>query len=311
MEVAPLLLATPQVALNNLQKDEIRVVANCFESSKYPIDYGNRANQSWLMACGDALECMKLVPDSTLDCVITSPPYYWLRDYQVAGQYGLEDTVDDFINNLTNLFDETNRAMKKSGVLFVNIGDTYYSGKGKSHGKDKKSGKRRFGLRAVDKSGGLGMGIKPKSMIGIPWRFAISMMQRGWTLRSSIIWDRKHSLPESVGDRPHRNYEYVFMFVKDRKYYFDRQELENTGDEDIWTISARPEQNNGLATAPFPDELVRRCLKIGCPIDGLVADPFLGSGTTVRVALQERRSAIGFDLSGEFFNYSRRRVKSE
>jgi DNA modification methylase len=199
--------------------------------------------------------------------------------------------------------DEVFRVLRKDGVLFLNLGDTYYSGKGQSHGVDRKSSKRRFGLRAVDKSGGLGIGLKPKTLIGVPWRIATEMIGRGWTLRSPIIWYRKHSLPESVKDRPRRSYEHIFMFVKNRKYYFDRQVLVDAEQEDMWTIVARPKSSNGLGTAPFPDELVQRCLDIGCEPSGNVLDPFAGSGTTLRVALQSGRPAIGIELNPEFCQY--------
>jgi len=195
--------------------------------------------------------------------------------------------------------DEVYRVLTQDGVLFLNLGDTYYSGKGQSHGIDKKSSKRRFGLRAVDKSGGLDIGIKPKSLIGIPWRVALEMLKRNWVLRSPIIWYRKYSLPESVNDRPRRSYEHVFMFVKSRKYYFNRQVLENEEQEDMWTIVARPKGTH-LGTAPYPDELVQRCLDIGCPPGGTVLDPFAGGGTSLRVAVQSGRSATGIDLSPEF-----------
>lgn len=230
------------------------------------------------------------------------PPYYWLRDYGVNGQIGIEDTVEGYVNSISNVMDEVHRVLKQDGVLFLNLGDTYYSGKGKSHGVDKKSSKRRFGLRAVDKSGGLDIGAKPKSLIGIPWRVALEMCKRNWVLRSPIIWYRKHSLPESVQDRPRRSYEHIFMFVKNRKYYFNRQALETEEQEDMWTIAARPKGTH-LGTAPYPDELVTRCLDIGCPLDGSVLDPFAGGGTTLRVAVQSGRSATGIDLNPEFCQY--------
>jgi DNA modification methylase len=129
------------------------------------------------------------------------------------------------------------------------------------------------------------------------------MIARGWVLRSSIIWYRKHSLPESVEDRPRRSYENVFMFVKDKKYYFNRKTLIDVEQEDMWTIVARPKSSNGLSTAPFPDELVKRCLDIGCPPQGTVLDPFAGSGTTLRVAVQSGRSATGIELNSEFCRY--------
>jgi DNA modification methylase len=261
-----------------------------------------RQNVSWKLYRGNARDVLMTLPENSINCVVTSPPYFWLRDYGVKDQIGLEESVDEYINAIAGIMDEVYRVLAPDGVLFLNMGDTYYSGKGKSHGIDPKSSKRRFGLRAVDKSGGLGLGLKPKTVIGIPWRVAICMCQRKWILRSPIIWHRKHSLPESVTDRPRRTYEYVFMFVKQRKYYFNRQPLVAEAAEDMWTIAARPEASE-VNTAPFPDELVQRCLDIGCPEGGSVLDPFAGSGTTIRVAVQSGRSAIGIDLNSDFCTY--------
>lgn len=261
----------------------------------------------WSVYHGNAHSVLLDLPSNHFNCVITSPPYYWLRDYGVEEQIGQEVTVDGYIHAIASVMDEVKRVLKDDGVLFLNLGDTYYSGKGKSHGTDLKSSKRRFGLREVDKSGGLGIGLKPKTIIGIPWRVAIEMISRGWVLRSPIIWQQKYRLSESVKDRPRRSYEYVFMFSQNRRYYFDRSILETpileTETEDIWTIAARPKPTNGIDTAPFPDELVQRCLDIGCPTDGTVLDPFAGGGTTLRVALQSRRSATGIDLNPDFCSY--------
>ena len=160
-------------------------------------------------------------------------------------------------------------------------------------------------MRAVDKSGGLGIGIQRKSILGIPWRVAIEMSSRDWVLRSPIIWHRENCLPEAVADRPIRSYEYVFMFAKGRRYFFNKQALvDQKVEEDMWTIGARPKAGNGLDTAPYPDELVARCLQIGCPPNGIVLDPFLGSGTTMRVALSRGHPAIGIDLNREFCLYA-------
>jgi DNA modification methylase len=257
----------------------------------------------WSVFQGNAHSVLLDLPSKHFNCVITSPPYYWLRDYGVEEQIGQETTVEGYVNAIASVMDEVKRVLKDDGVLFLNLGDTYYSGKGKSHGKDLKSSKRRFGLREVDKSGGLGIGLKPKSIIGIPWRVAIEMTLRGWVLRSPIIWHREHCLPESVKDRPRRSYEYVFMFTQNRRYYFNRSILETEDVEDMWTIAARPKPTNGIDTAPFPDELVQRCLNIGCPADGSVLDPFAGGGTTLRVALQSGRSATGIDLNPDFCSY--------
>jgi DNA modification methylase len=258
----------------------------------------------WKVYLGDALSVLARLPENLFDCAITSPPYYWLRDYGVTGQIGHEETVTEYVNVMADVMNAVRRVLKEHGLLFLNIGDTYYSGKGKSHGVDPKSTKRRFGLRAVDKSGGVGIGILPKSMIGIPWRVAMELARRKWVLRSAIIWHRKHALTEAVMDRPRRSYENIFMFAKDRRYFFNREALRNVlVEEDVWTIQARPKPTNGIDTAPFPDELVERCLELGCPQGGNVLDCFAGSGTTVRVALKSGRSATGIDLNPAFCKY--------
>ncbi|WP_083891500.1 DNA-methyltransferase [Fibrella aestuarina] len=264
---------------------------------------------TWNVYNGDSRDVMKTLPSNHYDTIITSPPYFWLRDYGHENQIGLEDSVEGFVNNLCQTFDEVYRVMKPSGVFFMNIGDTYYSGKGESKGVDKKSSKRRFGLRAVDKSGGLGIGIKPKSLIGIPWRVTNEMMSRGWVLRSTIIWYRQHALPEAVRDRPRRSYEFIFMLTKHKDYYFNRAPLMEAAQEDMWTITARPKAQN-LGTAPYPDELVERCINIGCPEGGKVLDPFLGSGTTARVGLTMNRNVSGIDISEEFCHYSVNQLRS-
>ncbi len=273
----------------------------------------------WAVYTGDAFEVLKQLPDESFNCVVTSPPYFWLRDYGVQGQAGQEETIAEYVEAMSLVMDEVLRVLKKDGILFLNLGDTYYSGKGRSHGVDKKSNKRRFGLRAVDKSGGMGIGLKQKSMIGIPWRVATSMISRGWVLRSNIIWYGKYSLPEPVRDRPRRSYEHIFMFVKNRKYYFDRAVLVNKAQEDgrnyklknglgnrfedMWIIKARPKPTPGISTAPFPDELVQRCLDIGCRPGGAVLDPFAGGGTTLRVAVQSGHPATGIDLNSKFCEF--------
>lgn len=259
------------------------------------------ASCSWAVYCGSALEVLKEMPPEGIDCVVTSPPYFWLRDYGVEGQIGLEETVDEYVTTLTEVMIQVKRILKPEGLAFLNIGDTFYSGKGRSHGQDGKSKKRRFGLRAVDKSGGLGLGLQRKSLIGIPWRVALQLISTEWVLRSSVIWHRKNRLPEFVRDRPGRSYEYVFILAKNRRYYFNKKALRGRGiEEDLWTIPAQPRPTDGLDTAPFPDALVERCLEIGCPEGGIVLDPFAGSGTTIRVALSTGRSGVGIDLKREF-----------
>ncbi|WP_419165378.1 DNA-methyltransferase [Candidatus Palauibacter sp.] len=283
--------------------------ASCGESTRAPGAIatwtGASADRTWEIHQGSALEVLKGMASQRVDCIVTSPPYFWLRDYGVEGQIGQEDSVEDYVSALLKIMAEARRVLKRSGVAFLNLGDTYYSGKGAPHGPDAKSKKRRFGLRAVDKSGGLGIGLQRKSLIGIPWRVALALAEDKWVLRSAIIWRRKNALPEFVRDRPRRTYEYVFMLARSRRYYTGEDSIE----EDMWTIPAQPRSNGGLSTAPFPDELVKRCLNIGCPQPGVVLDPFVGSGTTVRVALDTGRSGIGIDLNGSFCEHAVQTLK--
>lgn len=260
---------------------------------------------SWAIYHGSALDVLKAMPKNVVNCMVTSPPYYWLRDYGVDGQIGMETSISDYVDTLTKIMNEVRRVLCDDGIAFFNIGDTFYSGKGMSHGQDEKSKKRRFGLREVDKSGGMGIGLQRKSLIGIPWRLATSFMESGWVLRSAIIWHRLNRLPEYVQDRPGRSYEYVFLLAQSRKYYFNKQALiDKKIEEDMWTIPTQPKPSGGLDTAPFPDELVKRCLEVGCPENGIVLDPFVGSGTTVRVANEIGMSGLGIDLNREFCKYA-------
>lgn len=261
----------------------------------------SKQGRPWRVRRGDALEVLSSLSSNSFQCVVTSPPYYWQRDYDVAGQLGLEKTIDEFVNNLTDIMDGVKRVLAQDGLLFLNLGDTYYSAKGQPKGNDKKNKARRMGLRAVDASG---LGVPRKTTIGIPWRVALKMIEKGWVLRSPIIWQRTGSMPEPTAkDRPWRSYEMLFMFSKSPRYFFDRDGLLAAGEEDIWHISERAKSSNGLHSAAFPEELVRRCLRIGCPEGGHVLDPFAGTGTVLRVALETGRPATGIDLSPRYCEF--------
>jgi len=275
-------------------------------SGRHINEWKTEENPSWRVLNGPAKEALDFVQDDSIDCTITSPPYFWLRDYKVPGQIGLEDSVEAYVVAIKEVMEKVRQKLKPEGVLFLNLGDTYYSGKGEPHGNDKKSSKRRFGLRAVDKSGGLGIGLQRKSIIGIPWRVALAMCLDNWVLRSPIIWHRENCLTEPTArDRPSRSYEFLFMFVKSRKYYFKKDNLPNDNwAEDVWNIAPRPKTNGSLDTAPFPDELVERCLTVGCKPSGTVLDPFCGSGTTLRVARKSGHPSIGIDLNRDFCEYA-------
>lgn len=261
------------------------------------VDEGRANGQWWKLFQGDCRALLPQMPAASVDCVVTSPPYYWQRDYGVEGQLGLESSIDGYVNNLRECFRGLWHVLARRGTVFLNIGDTYYSAKGQPKGDDAKHKARRFGLRAVD---GPGLGLPRKSLIGIPWRVALALARDGWTLRSSIIWVRETSQPEPTAhDRPWRKYEFIFIFVKQPRYYFNREGL--AGEEDVWYIE--PERNapsRGTHYAPYPRALVERCLNAGCPPGGVVLDPFVGGGTTMAVALKSERSAVGIELNPQF-----------
>jgi excisionase family DNA binding protein len=289
-----------------LEVEDVPSVQSCCSS----FDRGQTAEQlRWRVLHGDARTCATQLEAGSVDCIVTSPPYYWQRDYEVDGQIGHESTIEAYVEALVRLFDALKPALADDGLLFLNLGDTYYSAKGKPHGRDDKHNGRqmmRKHLRAVD---GPGLGLPRKSMIGIPWRVALGLQSQGWTLRSSIIWQRPGTLPEPTAhDRPWRTYENIFMFSKSPKYYFSRSAL--LGEEDIWKIVARPE-NPGSHFAPYPRELVHRCLAVGCKPNGVVLDPFVGSGTTMLAALQTGRHAIGIELNQKYCEFLVTRIDKE
>ena len=224
-------------------------------------DWGGhtRAGIGWEVHRGDVKKVLATFEAGRFSCAVTSPPYFWQRDYGVEGQIGKEARIEDYVDAIASAMDGVKRVLRKDGLLFLNLGDTYYSAKGEPKGIDRKNGARRFGLRAVDASG---LGVPRKTIIGIPWRVALEMINRGWTLRSPIVWKREGSLPEPTAkDRPWRTYEMIFMFSQSPRYHFARGALD--GDEDVWTISARPKNTKGVHSAAFPEELVAKCLGLG------------------------------------------------
>lgn len=268
-----------------------------------------RDGLNWLVLNADVNAGLSVIPDESVHCAVTSPPYYWQRDYEVVGQIGHEATIEGYVSSLVRVFRGVRDKLRADGTLFLNLGDTYYSAKGKPHGADDKHNGRnmmRKHLRAVD---GPGLGLPRKSLIGIPWRVALALQQDGWTLRSAVIWQRPATLPEPTAhDRPWRTHENIFIFSKGPRYWFNRAGL--NGEEDIWQIVARPE-NPGSHFAPYPRELVDRCLACGCPPGGVALDPFVGSGTTLVSALGTGRHAIGVELKPEYAAHAARRVRQE
>lgn len=260
----------------------------------------------------DAMGGLKSIENNSIDCCITSPPYYNLRSYDVDGEFGCAETPEEYVNKLCDYYDEVFRILKKDGVVFVNLGDTYLgSGKGVWKGRDK-ANKESFQFKDKPKEK-LGGWRKPKQLALIPYRFAIEMQNRGWILRNNINWVKPNAVPQSVNDRFTNDFESVFMFVKNKKYYFNKQ-YEKTIDGDkqrqvrtTWNIHTR--RNDTVHTATFPEELVERMINSGCPKGGVVLDFFMGSGTTGLVAKKYGMNYIGFDLNSDYCKIADERIK--
>ena len=197
-----------------------------------------------MIICGDALTELRKLPDESIHCCITSPPYWGLRDYGVDGQLGLEKTPEEYVNKLVEIFREVKRALRKDGTLWLNLGDSY-SGSGKGIGSD--HGKAAYEDKDIHKTDWSGTGLKPKDLVGIPWRVAFALQADGWYLRQDIIWAKPNPMPESVTDRCTKAHEYIFMLSKSAKYYYDAEAIKE--DQIEYERNRRlKEQSKGLDT---------------------------------------------------------------
>lgn len=336
---------------------------------------------------GDSLEVLKTLPAESVDCCITSPPYFGLRDYgtadweggdkdcehtissgdldpkkagqqervtrgerdkcvvcgakRVDSQLGLESSPEEYVANQVAVYREVKRVLKKEGTLWLNIGDSYAG----SGGTGNQFGQVESGLDKV-RPPKPSNGLKPKDLIGIPWRVAFALQADGWYLRQDIIWAKPNPMPESVTDRCTKSHEYVFLLSKSPKYYFDneaiqenaihkedpragygrihyrgkREGAEGTGNEnfvsikekrnkrDVWTVNTKPFAEAHFAT--FPEALIEPMVLAGCPKGGVVLDPFMGAGTTAVVALKNNRKYLGCELNPKYIEIAEHRLKS-
>lgn len=295
---------------------------------------------------GNAIEVLKELPDCSADCCITSPPYLGLRDYGVNEQIGLENSVEAYINRLTDIFREVRRVLKNDGTLWLNIGDSYVSSNSEYSN------------------------CKRKDLIGIPWLLAFALRNDGWYLRQDIIWEKPNAMPESVKDRCTKSHEYIFLFSKQSKYYFDYEAIkepavgfnnivpagskgtlrpnsrlrkgnsrtfrgggvytkgqsfnnsaeimrESHGNNEnmtglrnkrsVWTVATQGYKEAHFAT--FPEKLIEPCVLAGSRDGGIILDPFIGSGTTAVVAKKHNRGFIGIELNPEYAEMARRRLE--
>lgn len=304
---------------------------------------------------GNSLEVLKTIPDNSIDCCITSPPYWGLRDYGHEEQLGCEKHFKDFVINLSNVFDEVQRVLKPTGTCFINLGDTYGgSGSGTTKNADTskyvENSKQVYVLpNGTSKASQFRGTAMNKSLCMIPERFAIEMIDRGWCLRNQIIWHKPNQMPSSAKDRFTVDFEKVFFFVKQPTDYYFKQQLEpytepldrwagqmvrgnyKTKTEQfavrerngrdmrpnpegknmrtVWSINTEPSTEAHFAT--YPQRLVERMLKAGCPENGIVLDPFFGSGTTGVYARKVNRNFVGIELNPEYVKIAENRLFKE
>src|SRR6516225_7784152 len=283
---------------------------------------------------GDALDVAREMPSGSVDCIVTSPPYYGLRDYGTPGQYGLEASPADYVERLRVLFAELRRVLADDGTLWLNLGDSY------TRDPNKGNKKQSFNDNGVGYPGGGGLSLPAKNLLGVPWRVAFALQDDSWILRNAIIWNKPNAMPESVTDRLSGKYEHVFLFVKQKRYWFDldpireprlgqqggtksairpgmpaRQyngitaagnlrEVNDTARNpgDVWTIPTQPFPCAHFAC--YPIQLPQRAIQAGCKPGGTVCDPFHGSGTTGAAAQRTGRKYIGIDINAKYLDLS-------
>jgi site-specific DNA-methyltransferase (cytosine-N4-specific) len=268
---------------------------------------------------GDALACLQALPACSVQCCVTSPPYYGLRDYNVPGQMGLEDTLQEYVDKLAAVFQEVRIVLTPTGTCWLNIGDKYARRAGddsKKHPEQTYTGQRR-----VLSQGGLKKGVnrppsgyKEKDLLGIPWLLAFALQKDGWWLRADIIWSKPNATPEKVKDRPTQAYEHLFLLAKSAQYYYNAAAIQEPcvsqqgyrNKRNVWEIATKRYAGQHFAT--FPEALVRPCILAGSCAGDLVLDPFMGSGTTGVVALKQRRRFVGIELSPVFYALAEARL---
>ena len=260
---------------------------------------------------GDALTVLRRLPAGSVRCVVTSPPYWGLRDYGNEEQIGLEDTMQQFLHRLVSIFAEVKRVLADDGTLWLNIGDGYTSGNRGYRAPDKKNPARAMDVRPDTPEG-----LKPKDLIGIPWRLAFALQADGWYLRSDVVWHKPNAMPESVKDRPARSHEYLFMLTKSERYFYDWQAVREVADgggmrnrRSVWNVNTRPFAGAHFAT--FPPDLIRPCIQASTEPGDYVLDPFFGSGTVGLVCQEESRQYIGIELNPEYVALASERLQGQ
>lgn len=284
------------------------------------------------------LKVLKRLSECSVQCCITSPPYWGLRDYGVPGQLGLESTPEEYVSKMVEVFREVRRVLRDDGTLWLNLGDSYASHPQNDKLADPKAPRRTPFNRCRTNA------FKAKDLIGIPWMVAFALRADGWYLRADIIWEKPNAMPESVTDRPTKSHEYVFLLSKSERYYYDADAIREpfTGTErktgqqvhgeqykkahgdihrglkkaqpnpngrnkrTVWTVTTRPFK--GAHFAVFPPKLIEPCIMAGSRPGDIVIDPFGGAGTTTLQAMTHDRDSIYIDLNPEYLNIALERL---
>ena len=255
---------------------------------------------------GDALRVLACLPSRTIQSVVTSPPYWGMRDYRLPGQIGLEETLAQFLDRLVAVFSEVKRVLRDDGTLWLNIGDGYTSGNRGWRAPDKKNPARAMSVRPDTPEG-----LKPKDLLGIPWRLAFRLQEDGWYLRADIVWHKPNAMPESVRDRPTRAHEFVFLLARNEQYYYDREavlEMNGRNRRSVWSVNTEPTAHDHFAT--FPATLIRPCILASTRPGDFVLDPFFGSGTVGVVCEELGRKYVGIELHPDHVGLAASRLDS-
>jgi len=302
-----------------------------------------------MIICGDALTELRKLPGESVNMCCTSPPYWGLRNYEVDGQLGLEKTPEEYVAKMVEVFREVRRALRSDGTLWLNLGDSY-AGSGKGMGPNGASDPKQPKLHGMKvEIPGLPPGLKPKDLVGIPWRVAFALQADGWWLRQDIIWSKPNPMPESVQDRCTKAHEYIFMLTKSARYWYDAEAVkegrttEHEGHQfggnkynqanirikhspgsryksngsrnlrSVWSVTTKPMPKvfGQEHFATFPPEIPELCIKAGCPKGGTVLDPFFGAGTTGLVAMRLGREFIGIELNPAYYEMAKKRIYGE
>ena len=260
---------------------------------------------------GDCRETLSQIDEKVRMCV-TSPPYYGLRNYgDESNQIGQEDTPEEYIQNLVNIFRSVRNCLTDDGTLWVNIGDSYYNyrpGKGQALVKQSVSKSKQDLPDKCARRGNKLEGLKEKDLIGIPWMLAFALRADGWYLRQDIIWHKSNPMPESVRDRCTKSHEYMFLLSKNQNYYFDVDVIKEPTrrKRSVWNVSTKPYKGSHFAV--FPPELITPCILASSEENDIILDPFMGSGTTAMVAKSLGRYYLGCELHEDYGNLIQERM---